>query len=80
MTARAGDILADTSRRVHNVLRWHVAAPPRHGRRLCTECGMPYPCRTRAELLGHKPAVARKPVLPQPRPPKGVRDVKGPRP
>lgn len=38
------------------VLSWHVASArgSRRSFRLCTECGHPYPCRTRLALLGRK--------------------------
>ena len=49
-----GVLLKLTQQRVAAVLNLHTRAPRRHGRRLCVECGMPYPCETRRILLGQR--------------------------
>jgi hypothetical protein len=55
VTTRAPELYAAQLARVQRVLSWHVSATARRyrARRMCMECGMPYPCRTRLELLGH---------------------------
>jgi hypothetical protein len=36
------------------ILNLHVAGRPKHGRTLCRECGMPYPCDTRQICTGFR--------------------------